>query len=66
MKLMRTGDKEWRDVRDALAMGSALEGAFTVLGSTEEIVEQVQLILVGASLNRHSVILFQERSDMLK
>src|SRR3954453_16123733 len=58
MKLIHTGDKEWRDVRDALAMGSALEGAFTVLGPTEEIVEQVQLILAGASLNRHSVRYF--------
>ncbi|MFL5703191.1 MAG: hypothetical protein ACJ8AG_10245, partial [Ktedonobacteraceae bacterium] len=58
MKLIHTGDKEWRDVRDALAMGSVLEGAFTVLGPTEEIVEQVQLILAGASLNRHSVRYF--------
>jgi hypothetical protein len=97
MKLMHTGDKGWRDVRDALAMGSALEGAFTllvqypqtdrrneenlappltpadvghstretpnrssgfVLGPTEEIAEQVQSVLAGASPGRYYVRYF--------
>lgn len=58
MKLMHTGNQEWRDLRDALAMGSALKGAFTLPGPTEEIVEQVQSVLAEASLRRHSVRYF--------
>src|SRR5438445_8774133 len=58
MKLIHIEDQEWRDLRDALAMESALVGAFTLLGPTEEIAEQVQAVLAEASLNRHSVRYF--------